>query len=37
MEEFRISAIEDMIEEIGTSVKENAKSTKFLTQNIQEM
>lgn len=30
------SSIEDMIEEIDSSVKENAKSKIFLRQNIQE-
>ena len=35
--EKRISGIEDTIEEIDTSVKENVKSKKFLTQNIQEI
>jgi hypothetical protein len=34
--EERISGIEDMIEEIDTSVKENAKSKTFLTENIQQ-
>jgi methyl-accepting chemotaxis protein len=33
----RISGIKDMIEDIDTSIKENAKSKKFLTQNIQEI
>jgi hypothetical protein len=33
----RMSGIEDIIEEIHTSVKENVKSKKFLTQNIQEI
>ena len=31
------SGVEDTIEEIDTSVKENVKSKKFLTQNIQEI
>ena len=35
--EERISGIEDMIEEMDTLVKENVKSRKFLTQNIQEI
>ena len=35
--EESISGVKDMIEEIDTSVKENAKSKKFLTQNIQEI
>ena len=34
---MRISGIEDIIEENDTSVKENAKAKKFLTQNIQEI
>ena len=33
----RISGIKDMIEDIDTSIKENVKSKKFLTQNIQEI
>jgi methyl-accepting chemotaxis protein len=33
----KISGIEDTIEEIDASVKENAKSKKFLTQNTQEI
>jgi uncharacterized coiled-coil protein SlyX len=33
----RISGIEDMIEEINTAVKENAKYKKFMTQNVQEV
>jgi hypothetical protein len=33
----RISGIEDMIEEIDTTVKENVSSENFLTQNIQEI
>jgi hypothetical protein len=32
--EERISGIDDTIEEIHTSVKENTKSKKFLTENI---
>ena len=32
----RISGAEDTIENIDTTVKENAKSKKLLTQNIQE-
>jgi hypothetical protein len=32
----RISGVEDTIEIIDKKVKENAKSKKFLTQNIQE-
>jgi len=35
--EETISDIKDMIEEIGTSVKENVKSKKFLIQVIQEI
>jgi chromosome segregation ATPase len=35
--EQKISGIEDTIKEIDTSIKENAKSEKFLTQNIQEI
>ena len=34
--EERISGVEDTVEEIDSSVKENNKSNKFLTQNIQE-
>ena len=34
--EVRISGVEDTIENIDTTVKENAKCTKFLTENIQE-
>ena len=34
--EERISGVEDTIENIDTTVKENAKSKKLLTQNIQE-
>ena len=33
----RISSAEDTIEEIDSSVKENIKSNKSLTQNIQEI
>jgi uncharacterized coiled-coil protein SlyX len=35
--EKRISGVEDTIENIDTAVKENAKSKKLLTQNIQEI
>ena len=35
--EERISGAEDTIENIDTTVKENAKCTKLLTQNIQEI
>ena len=35
-QEERISDFEDTIEEINTLTKENVKSEKFLTQNIQE-
>ena len=35
--EERISSVEDMIEEIDASVKENIESNKSLTQNIQEI
>lgn len=35
--EDRISGINDTIEEINTSVKENVKSKKVLLQNIQEI
>ena len=35
--EERISSIEDTIEETDSLVKENNKSNKFLTQNIQEI
>ena len=35
--EERISGIEDTIEEIDTSVKENVKPKNFMTQNIQEI
>ena len=35
--EERISGAEDSIEEIDSLVKENTKSNKFLTQNIQEI
>ncbi|EGV99742.1 Putative transposase element L1Md-A101/L1Md-A102/L1Md-A2 [Cricetulus griseus] len=34
--EKRISGVEDTIEEVDSSVKENIKSNKFLTQNICE-
>jgi hypothetical protein len=34
--EEKMSDLEYTIEEMDTSVKENAKSKKFLTQNIQE-
>jgi predicted nucleic acid-binding Zn-ribbon protein len=35
--EERISGAEDTIENIDTTVKENAKCKKLLTQNIQEI
>jgi uncharacterized coiled-coil protein SlyX len=35
--EERISGVEDTIEDIGTTVKENAKCKKLLTQNIQDI
>ena len=35
--EERISGAEDTIENIDTTVKENAKSKKLLIQNIQEI
>jgi hypothetical protein len=35
--EERISGAEDSIENMDTTVKENAKSKKNLTQNIQEI
>ena len=35
--EERISGADDSIENIDTKVKENAKSKKLLTQNIQEI
>ena len=35
--EERISGAEDSIENIGTTIKENAKCIKILTQNIQEI
>jgi hypothetical protein len=35
--EERISGIEDTTEDIDTTVKENTKFRKFLTQNIQEI
>ena len=35
--EERSSGVEDTTEEIGSSVKENVKSKKFLTQNIQKI
>jgi hypothetical protein len=35
--EERISGAEDIIENINTTVKENAKCQKPLTQNIQEL
>jgi hypothetical protein len=35
--EERISGAEDTIENIDTTVKENTKSKKLLTQNIQEI
>ena len=33
----KIAGIKEMIEEMDTLVKENVKSKKFLTQNIQEI
>jgi hypothetical protein len=35
--EERISGAEDSIENISTTIKENAKRKKMLTQNIQEI
>ena len=35
--EERISGVEDTIENIDTTVKENTKCKKILTQNIQEI
>ena len=35
--EERISGAEDSIENISTTIKENAKCKKILTQNIQEI
>jgi recombinational DNA repair protein RecR len=35
--EERISGAEDSIENVGTTIKENAKCKKILTQNIQEI
>jgi hypothetical protein len=35
--EERMSGIEDTIEDIDVTVKENTKSNKLLTQNIQEI
>ena len=35
--EERISGAEDSIENIGTTIKDNAKCKKILTQNIQEI
>jgi uncharacterized coiled-coil DUF342 family protein len=35
--EERISGVEDSIENMGTTIKEHAKCTKILTQNIQEI
>jgi methyl-accepting chemotaxis protein len=35
--EERISGVEDMVEEIDTTVKENSKHKKLLTQSIQEI
>jgi predicted nucleic acid-binding Zn-ribbon protein len=35
--EERISGAEDSIENIGTTIKENAKCKKILNQNIQEI
>jgi hypothetical protein len=34
--EERISGAEDSVENIGTTIKENEKCKKILTQNIQE-
>ena len=35
--EEKISGAEDFIENIGTTIKENAKCKKILTQNIQKI
>jgi hypothetical protein len=35
--EERISGAEDSIENMGTTIKDNAKYKKILTQNIQEI
>lgn len=35
--EERVSGVEDTIEDIDTSVKENTKCKKLLNQNIQEI
>ena len=35
--EERISGAEDSIENIGTTIKENIKHKKILTQNIQDI
>ena len=35
--EERISGAEDSIENIGTTIKDNTKRKKILTQNIQEI
>jgi uncharacterized coiled-coil protein SlyX len=35
--EERISGAEDSIEKVGTTIKENAKCKKILSQNIQEI
>lgn len=35
--EERISGVENTMEEINASIKENVKSKKFLTQNTQEI
>ena len=35
--EERISGVEDSIENISTTIKENAKCKRILTQNIQEI
>jgi hypothetical protein len=35
--EERISGVEDSIDNIGTTIKENTKHKKMLTQNIQEI
>jgi hypothetical protein len=35
--EERISGTEDSVENMGTTIKENAKCKEILTQNIQEI
>jgi archaeosine-15-forming tRNA-guanine transglycosylase len=35
--EERISGVEDMVDEIDTTIKENSKHKKLLTQSIQEI